>query len=332
MCAPSPPQPPDPKETAAASTGTNVATAIANANLGNVNQVTPDGTLTYDQTGTYTEKDPYTGLSYDVPRYTATQTLSPEQQAIADQTNGAKLNFSTIANNQSGVLQNTLSAPVDLSSSNVEKYINDHYSDDFNKQWDQNQSTLLGKLANQGIGIGSDAYSKALDDFNTSKASAWDNLYGDQRNNAVQNILTERNQPLNEITALLSGSQVSQPNYVNANEPTIPTTDTAGIINTNYQQKLAAWQQQVAQNNSILGGLFGLGAAGVYKYSDVRLKEDIRRIGMTDDGMGIYAYRYKGSSTTELGLIAQEVAEHKPGAVARMPSGFLAVNYEEALA
>ena len=71
MGKPSAPPPPDPKETASASTSTNVGTAISNAFLGNVNQVTPDGGLNYDQTGTYQWNDPYTGKSYDIPRFTA---------------------------------------------------------------------------------------------------------------------------------------------------------------------------------------------------------------------------------------------------------------------
>jgi hypothetical protein len=77
----------------------------------------------------------------------------------------------------------------------------------------------------------------------------------------VQDILAQRNQPITEITALLSGSQVSQPQLQGANIQPIPTTDNAGLINTNYQQKLANWQQQNAMGQSILGGLFGLGAA-----------------------------------------------------------------------
>jgi hypothetical protein len=60
---------------------------------------------------------------------------------------------------------------------------------------------------------------------------------------------------------LLSGSQVSQPNYVNPNMPTIPTTDTAGLINQNYNQRLQAWQQNNASTQGLLGGLFSLGAS-----------------------------------------------------------------------
>jgi len=111
----SPPPPPDPKETSSASTTTNVGTTIANAMLNNVNQVTPDGSLSFDQTDTYAWNDPYTGKTYDIPRFTATQTLSPQQQAIQGQNQSAQLNLSTIANNQSGFLKDYLGKPVDTS-------------------------------------------------------------------------------------------------------------------------------------------------------------------------------------------------------------------------
>jgi hypothetical protein len=124
---------------------------------------------------------------------------------------------------------------------------------------------------------------------------------------------------------------VSQPNYVNTNEPTIPTTDTAAIINSNFNQQLQNYQIQQQQNNQILGGLFGLGAAGVYKYSDKRLKKNIKKIGKTDDGQNIYSYKYKGDDTPQIGLMAQEVAKKRPEAVAVTPSGYLAVDYDKAL-
>ena len=46
----SPPAPPNPVDTARASTSTNVATSIANAFLNNTNQITPEGELRYDVT------------------------------------------------------------------------------------------------------------------------------------------------------------------------------------------------------------------------------------------------------------------------------------------
>ena len=70
--APAAPAAPNPVDTARASTSTNVATAITNAFLNNTNQITPDGSLRYDQTDTYNWTDPYTGTNIAIPQFTAT--------------------------------------------------------------------------------------------------------------------------------------------------------------------------------------------------------------------------------------------------------------------
>lgn len=262
MCAPSAPEPPDPKETSAASTGTNISTAIANSYLNNANQVTPDGKITYTNDGTYQSiTDPYTGQTYQIPNRTATTTLSQIGQQTKDQTDAAKLNLGQVANSQSAFLNDYLGKPVDLSAANIDQYTNTHFGDDFNKQWGTNQTDLENQLANRGVQQGSAAYTKALADFNTNKANAYDNMKGNQYGLAQQSILTQRNQPLNELSALMSGSQVSQPAPAAYNQSPIATTDNAGLINANYQQKLAAWQQQQQQQQGLLGGLFSLGAS-----------------------------------------------------------------------
>lgn len=228
--------------------------------MGNVGYNGPEGTRTTDQTGSYSYTDPYTGKTYTVPTFTENVTLSPEQQAIYDTTVGTKGNLADLANQQSDFLKDYMASPVDLSAGNVENYINDHFGDDFNQQWGTQQEQLATKLANQGIGMGSEAYQNAMDQFSTQRSNAYDNLYGNQYQGAVQNILSERNQPINEITALLSGSQVSQPGTPTSQQPTIPTTDTAGLINANFNQEMGVYQQKNANRNNILGGLFGLGA------------------------------------------------------------------------
>ena len=86
----SPPTPPSPTATAGAQTATNVSTALANSFLNNTNQVTPYGNLNYDQTGSYDFVDPSTGLHYGIPRFTATQTLSPAEQALLGKTQTTK--------------------------------------------------------------------------------------------------------------------------------------------------------------------------------------------------------------------------------------------------
>ena len=63
--------------------------------------------------------------------------------------------------------------------------------------------------------------------------------------------------------------------------------------------------------------------------SDIRLKEDIQRIGTNRLGLGVYRYRYKGLDGVYEGVMAHEVEVMHPGAIRAMPYGFKAVNYEK---
>lgn len=60
--------------------------------------------------------------------------------------------------------------------------------------------------------------------------------------------------------------------------------------------------------------------------SDRRLKDDIRRVGRTVDGLDIYTFRYKGDSVVQMGVMAQEVLAVHPEAVSEI-DGYLAVDY-----
>jgi len=70
-----------------------------------------------------------------------------------------------------------------------------------------------------------------------------------------------RNQPINEISALLGGSQVQNPSFVNTSTAQMPTTDVAGIINENFNQRMGNYNAQMDSWNDIWGGLFGMGGA-----------------------------------------------------------------------
>ena len=83
------------------------------------------------------------------------------------------------------------------------------------------------------------------------------------RARALQEQLALRNQPINEITALMSGSQVATPQFGIAQSAMIPTTDYAGIRQQGFQNQQANYQQQNANYQAMLGGLFGLGSAGI---------------------------------------------------------------------
>lgn len=257
------PAPPDPRQTAGAQTAQNVATAIAQGNLNNVNQVTPDGSLTYNQSGTYQMRDPNTGAMYDIPQYTATQTLSPQQQAIKAQQDRADLGLATIGADQTGRIGSLLGTPVDLSNEATEGRLMELGRSRLDPILADREEDLRTSLSNQGVKLGSRAYDRAMTANTQGENDAYNNLLLSGRGQAVQETLTERNQPINEITALLSGSQVTSPNFMNTNPAQLANVDTAGLINQNYQQQVANVNAKNQNKSQIMGGLFGLGAGAL---------------------------------------------------------------------
>jgi hypothetical protein len=221
-----------------------------------------------------------------------------------------------------------MSRPFDGSNEAVESRLFELGRKRLDPMFGEQQNALDAKLANQGIMIGSRAYDTAQRQQYEGKNDAYNSLLLQGRGQAFSEAQATRNQPINEITALLSGSQVAQPQPANFNQSNIPTTDVAGIIGQNYNQKLANWQQQQAGTQSILGGLFGLGSS--FLMSDRRLKTDIKAVGKTKDGQTIYSYRYVTGGPIQMGLMAQEVEEKHPDAVAEF-GGFKAVDYGKAL-
>lgn len=84
------------------------------------------------------------------------------------------------------------------------------------------------------------------------------------------------------------------------------------------------------QSGGLLDSAMALGGLGLKAYStfsDIRLKEGIKRVGTTDDGLGVYTYRYKGDPVPRMGVMAQEVAELRPDALGAAVGGMLTVNY-----
>lgn len=321
------PAPTPPTETSAAATGTNVSTAIANAFLTNMNETGPDGSKTFDQTGSTQITDPYTGKTYDIPRFSVTTSLSPQQAAIKAKQDAASLNLADLGQNLSGTLGQQLTGNFKLGNEATESRLFDLGRKRLDPMFAQKDEDLRTRLANQGIKAGSQAYDRELALQGQQQNDAYNNLLLTGRGQASQEALTEDNQRINQISALLNGGQVSMPNFMTgAGIQGAPTTDNASIIANNDNQRMAAWQSQQAAMGSAIGGLGGL-----FALSDERAKTDKKKIGKTDDGMGIYSYRYKGTPQKQIGLMAQEVQKKKPQAVRKGVDGLLRVNYSEAL-
>ena len=258
MGKPKAPTPPSPQETSAAATGTNIGTATANNTMQMIDQITPYGSLTYNKIGMESYTDPYTGKTYDIPRYQSTQTLNPQQQATLDASQGAQTNLAELASERSDFLRDYLPT-TEAATDSIDNKLYELGSKRLDPRFEQEQQMLSSRLANQGIAPGSEAYNREMTLLGQTKNDAYNQLMLQGRGQAANEV----NMPINQITALLSGSQVSNPNVSMAHPQGAATTDVAGLINQNYNQRYQNYQSEVGQRNSLLGGLFGLGSAGI---------------------------------------------------------------------
>uniref|UniRef100_A0A6H1Z9X9 Putative peptidase n=1 Tax=viral metagenome TaxID=1070528 RepID=A0A6H1Z9X9_9ZZZZ len=294
-----------------------------------MNQYGPDGSVEWGESGYKTITDPTSGATYNVPRYTQTTTLSPQQQAIKDQNDAAGLNLSTIANKQSAFLGDYLSKPVNLNNEATEARLMELGRTRLDPMAAQRSEDLRTRLANQGIKAGSDAYGKEMNTFDQGTNDAYTQLMLQGRGQAVQEALTERNQPINEIIGLMGGTQVGVPQFAaGTQQPQLPTVDYAGLVNENYNQQLGVYNQKMQAQQGILGGLFGLGGK-LIGLSDERAKKNIKPVGELM-GHKLYDYRYKGKfddGKRHIGVMAQQAEKKDPGAVTTRPDGLKQVNY-----
>lgn len=317
------PRPPDPVETAQAQAGVNLTTAVTQQNLNMVDQVNPWGQVDYEQSGATRFKDSF-GNWVEVPTFTQTTTLSPEQQAIFDRAQSAQTNLADIADEQSARVADTLSDPFSFNNQDAANWAFDLASERILPQQERNESGLRSRLINSGIRPGTSAWNTEMERLTNANTDQLNQLALNSRGQAFSEGLATRNQPLNELNALLTQSQVSNPAQMSGATPQVGVggVDYAGMVQDNYAQ-------QMAQRNAMMGGLFGLagsvGSAAIA--SDVRLKTDIKRVGSTDSGLPVYTYRYKAGGPVHMGVMAQDVAQSQPEALGPEVGGYMSVRY-----
>jgi hypothetical protein len=283
--APQAPPPPDPYRTAAAEGQSNVQTAIANSVIGNPNTYGPTGSTTYAQSGemqTITMPD---GSTTQVPRYNQTTTLSAPEQNIYDLNARTRQNIGQIGVDQSQRIGDLLGKPVDYSDLKLDpssftadrQRVEQAMYERAAPQLDRELASERTRLTNMGFMDGTEAYRGAMDDYNrrindlrlgiTERGLAeQQGMYGmarDAANYEMSRRAAERNAPINEITALMSGSQVSMPNAPGYNAPTIAGTGVGQNIYNTAALQQKQYEQQVSQYNQNLAGMYGLGQAAI---------------------------------------------------------------------
>ncbi|MDO8595730.1 MAG: hypothetical protein Q7R45_03815, partial [Sulfuricaulis sp.] len=110
---------------------------------------------------------------------------------------------------------------------------------------------------------GTEAYDRAMRADTQGQNDAYNELLLSGRALSNNEMTAERNQPINEITALMAGGQVNQPQFGNTPQTSVANTDVAGITQQGYENSLIPWKQQNSDRQAMMGGLFSLGGAAL---------------------------------------------------------------------
>lgn len=356
------PSAPDPWVVAQSTTAANNAAAQFNKALNLNNYSNPFGSQQSTQVGT----DPATGA----PIYNTNISASGPLQGLINSSMSAAGNGSTQVSNALFGLGGLNTQLAGLNSSidpNAAQLAGQRGQDAayaaqtqyLDPRFSQGQTSLESQLANQGLTPGSQAYDNAMKNFNLSKNQA----YSDAANQSIltgqqigtqmlQNELATAGQKANLLgqqganygqmanLAQLPFSQLATlaglvPGNTGTAQAATSPANIAQAMQNQYAGQMNQYNTGVASANSTMGGLFGLGGAGLMALalSDRRTKTDIEAIGPAGDGMTFYRFRYRTDppGTVRQGLMADEVKRVRPDAVVRHPSGFDLVNYDRAL-
>jgi hypothetical protein len=340
------PKPPDPYQTAGAQQRSEIGAAGASSIMNNPNIVNPYGSQSYSISG-WEQVPDATGKMISVPRYTQTQTLSPDQMQLLGLNTQTQYNMGQTGVEQSAKLRQHLGQGVDTKGWQGWAGMTDQPTDRgaienammqlYNRQAGGKNQAEMAQLAARGMNVGSSQYGSTAkrqgDEFTDAALKAYlgsgaesrdasgflNNLRGQQREEA----LALRNQPINEISALMGGSQVTMPQFSPYQGQGINAANIGQYIGNNYAQQNAA----ASQFNSGLFNIAGA-AAGAIPWSDRRLKKDIKPINAQLAGAPLYTFRYRfDPGTIQVGVMADEVRALHPDAV-RTVDGYDQVDYE----
>lgn len=275
------PKPPDPFATAQAQAQANAEAVRESALVNQINQVTPFGTETF--TGTVGEPDRTRTIALDpadqanlgTQRQIGAGLFGLGESALLPQVQAAlgnQLDFSGLP--QISGAQDLIAGAEPLEQATFERGLNL-----LQPGLDRREEDLQVRLANQGIPQGSEAFTGAVDDFERARQQQLENLalssvgagraeqsrlFGLEqaaRQQGLSELLTQRAQPINELSALLQGAPATQgPQFQSPAQFGVAPPDVQGLVSQNFGIES---QQAQQRQGDLLGGLFGLGSAAI---------------------------------------------------------------------
>lgn len=263
------PEAPDYAGAAKRTAAGNLKYAKYATNANRIDQYTPYGSLTYDYKPQRNAAGKVTGRGW-----TQNVNLTPEAQKALDQQLALNTKYGQVANLGFDRVRDIFANPqLDTSQlpdraigvgQTAQDAIMSRLQPDLAKQ----EESLRARLANQGIGIGSDAYQRESDlagrnrnDLEMQAALRGIALDQQNRSSALEEQAYLQDRPLNLINALRSGNQIQAPQFQQfAQQATTQGPDFSGAAQNQYNANLNSYNAQQAQQSGALGGLFSIGA------------------------------------------------------------------------
>lgn len=332
--APSAPPPPDYTGAARETAAGNLEAARAALAGSLIGQDTPYGSLKYTASG----ED-----RYGNPMYTATTSLSDAGKEILANQNKLSQELAAPQSRALGYINEQLAQRFDPNLPEVGIRPGEQYQEAMMRtlapQIEQSREALEQNLANSGIAPGSKAYERAhlLQNQKENQLLAQSTTTGFQtglaaNQNAFNQAAYARNEPVNLLASLRSGSQVTNPTFVSTPQQAVTAgPDLLGAAQAGYNAQMGDFNaKQAAQANANAG--FGqLAQIGMMAFCDIALKCNIEHVGYLA-GIPIYDFEYidpeKYGFERFRGFMAQDVEKIFPEAVHHTNDGIKMVNYQ----
>ena len=330
---PSPPPMPDPMANAQAQMKVNKESLEDSAKYNQHAQVTPWGNVTWKgEIGT--------------PERTQTTVLNAADQANLDKQRmlgGQLLAALTGEGNVGGGLVNDIFSSIGTKTEvgpeareAVENATYERALARMQPQFTEQRQNLENTLVQRGFGIDSEAYRNEIDRFEDTRNRQMTDLAlasvlagANEHQRQYELAEMSRRAPLMDMGMLMGHVQpVSMPQMPSLPQYAMSAPDVMGMAGSNYASAANAHAAQVGGMYGMLGSLGGGLLGGLL--SDRRAKRRVRKIGTADNGLPIYAFRYRSGGPTQIGFIAQDVERRTPEAVTEI-GGMKHVNYDIAV-
>lgn len=258
------PAAPDYTAAANATAAGNLAAAQQATRANRVNQYTPYGSLTYQENpnGTW---DQNMNLSS-----TGQQLLNADNQSALGLAGLQNHAMQGVAGQQGQGWNDSALTP---SAINPGQTAQDAIMARLQPQFDRKQSALETQMANQGIARGTEAWKNGMSDMDhqqndaMSQAALQGISVGQQaRQQGIQEQQYFNSRDLNNLNALRTGSQVTNPTFNSYNQQaTTGGADMLGAAQAGYQAQLGQTNANNAFGSDAMNGLFSLAGGKIGK-------------------------------------------------------------------